>query len=158
MAFYNEGASNSTRREVGENCTLFFPEGEGIPVSNVSFSEEANTSEVQYTDSFAQTIAVTGMTYSGSFTIPGNANTVRDEGFDKGDGERGTTVPKHTSTLSIEDGKGRSYSFNDVLLNSVSKDIPADDRTEHSFDFMAETMSITDKNSEGAGNSPAGEQ
>ena len=144
MVNYNEGGSDTRRKEVGENCTLFLPEGtDGTPVSNVSFSEEANTSEVQYTDSFAQSIAVTGVTYSGSFTIPGNANVERDRGWDNGDGDTGTTLPQHISTMTIQDGDGRNYSFSNVLLNSHSKDIPSDDRTEQSFDFMAETMTVS---------------
>lgn len=142
MVNYNEGGSNTRRKEVGENCTLFLPEGTEVAVSNVSFSEEANTSEVQYTDSFAQSIAVTGVTYSGSFTIPGNANVERDQGWNKGNGTPGTTLPQHISTMTITDGEGRSYSFSNVLLNSHSKDIPSDDRTEQSFDFMAETMTV----------------
>jgi len=142
MVNYNEGGSNTRRKEVGENCTLFLPEGTEVAVSNVSFSEEANTSEVQYTDSFAQSIAVTGVTYSGSFTIPGNANIERDQGWNQGNGTPGTTLPQYISTMTIVDGEGRSYSFSNVLLNSHSKDIPSDDRTEQSFDFMAEKMTV----------------
>lgn len=144
MVEYNEGGSNTRRNEVGENCTLFLPEGTQVAVSNVSFSEEANTSEVQYTDSFAQSIAVTGVTYSGSFEIPGNANIERDVGWDKGQTNAGTTLPQHISTMTIQDGEGRSWSFSNVLLNSHSKDIPSDDRTTQSFDFMAETMVAQD--------------
>jgi hypothetical protein len=144
MVNYNEGGSNTRQKEVGENCTLFLPEGTQVAVSNVSFSEEANTSEVQYTDSFAQSIAVTGVSYSGSFTIPGNANVERDQGWNQGNGEPGTTLPQYISTMSIQDGEGRTYSFSSVLLNSHSKDIPSDDRTEQSFDFMAETVTVTD--------------
>lgn len=140
MVFYNEGGSNSERKEVGNDCTLFLPSDTEVPVTNVSFSEEANTSEVQYTDSFAQNIAVTGVTYSGSFEIPGNANDERDSGWTDGSGENGTSLPEHIGTMTIEDGEGRSYSFSNVLLNSHSKDIPSDDRTTQSFDFMAETM------------------
>lgn len=143
MVNYNEGGSNTRRKEVGENCTLFLPEGTEVAVSNVSFSEEANTSEVQYTDSFAQSIAVTGVTYSGSFTVPGNANIERDQGWNDGGGDPGTTLPQHISTMTIQDGEGRNYSFSNVLLNSHSKDIPSDDRTEQSFDFMAETMTVS---------------
>lgn len=142
MVIYNEGGPNSERKEVGENCTLFLPEGTEVAVSNVSFTEEANTSEVQYTDSFAQSIAVTGVTYSGSFEIPGNANTHRDTGWTDGNGATDTSLPEYINTMTIEDGEGRTYSFNNVLLNSHSKDIPSDDRTTQSFDFMAETMNI----------------
>lgn len=140
MVFYNEGGSNTERNEVGSDCTLFLPEGSEVAVTNVSFTEEANTSEVQFTDSFAQSIAVTGVTYSGSFEIAGNANDERDVGWDNGGGDAGTTLPQHVSTMTITDGEGRSWSFSNVLLNSHNKDIPADDRVTHSFDFMAETM------------------
>lgn len=146
MANYNRGPGDSgtfqDRKEVGENCTLYLPSSTEVPVSNVSFSEEANTSEVQYTDGFNQNIAVTGVSYSGSFEIPGNANDTRTSGWDDGSGDAGTTLPKHIGTMTIEDGSGTSYSFSNVLLNSHSKDIPSDDRTSQSFDFMAETMIV----------------
>lgn len=133
--------NNNRRKEVGENCTLELPgAGEPTPVSNVSFSEEANTSEVQYTDSFAQSIAVTGVTYSGSFEIPGNADIERAIGWDDGSGEE-TTLPKYNSpVMVIEDGQGNRYEFENVLFNSHEKDIPSDDRTTQSFDFMAERL------------------
>jgi len=127
-------------KEVGANCELQIPDGTSVPVENVSFSEEANTSEVQYTGSFAQSIAVTGVTYSGSFDIPGNANTVRDEGWDNAGTEDNTTLPSNIDNMTIQDGQGRTWTFENVLLNSHSKDIPSDDRTSQSFDFMAEKM------------------
>lgn len=134
---YNNGNS---RKEVGENCKLTLQGGSEVPVSNVSFTEEANTSEVQYTDSFAQSIAVTGVTYSGSFEIPGNAKQQRDIAWDDGSGSEGTTLPNYIGVMSIEDGEGQSYTFSNVLINSHNKDIPSDDRTTQSFDFMAEEL------------------
>lgn len=131
--------NRAAEKEVGPNCTLELPSGE-TPVSNVSFTEEAETSEVQYNDSFGQSIAVTGVTYSGSFDIPGNANAERDVGWDAGNNSGNTTLPRHVESMSIVDGEGRAYTFTNVLINSHSKDIPADDRTESSFDFMAERM------------------
>jgi hypothetical protein len=147
MANYNEGGNNelSDEKEVGENCKLFLP-GNGdtpdnsTPVSNVSFSEEANTSEVQYTDSFTQSIAVTGVTYSGSFTIPGNADNERGLTWSNGSGES-PTLPSYVPNITIRD-QNKDFTFGSVLINSHSKDIPADDRTEHSFDFMAETLTV----------------
>ena len=142
MVFYNEGGSNPRRKEVGENCRLEIAGSDGeVAVTNVSFSEEANTSEVQYSDGFSQSIAVTGVTYSGSFEIPGNANTERNLGWDTGSGES-TTLPEHVSSMTIIDGEGDEYTFTNVLFNSHSKDIPSDDRTTQSFDFMAETATF----------------
>lgn len=137
----SEGAFQRTgEKEVGPNCSLELPQGDSIAVENVSFSEEANTSEVQYTDSFTQSIAVTGVTYSGSFDIPGNATDERDIGWDNGEStDANTTLPKHIENMVISDSNS-TYTFTNVLLNSHSKDIPSDDRTSHSFDFMAERM------------------
>jgi len=142
---YNEEGSgaNVGRNEVGGDCTLFLPGDNSVAVTSVSFTEEANTSEVQFTDSFAQSIAVTGVTYSGSFDISGNANDVRDTGWDDGSGDNGTSLPNHIGTMTIKDGEGREYNFGNVLINSHSKDIPSDDRTTQSFDFMAETLTIS---------------
>lgn len=139
MVNYNEGGPNSDRKEVGADCTLFLPEGTEVPVTNVSFTEEANTSEVQFTDGFHQSIAVTGVTYSGSFEIAGNADDERDVTWSDGNGANDTSLPQYVATMTIQDGD-RNWSFSSVLINSHNKDIPADDRVTHSFDFMAEKL------------------
>lgn len=142
---YNEDAKNrntgrgvSDSKEVGANCVLEVPQGEELPVSNVSFSEEAETSEVQYTTGFNKDIAVTGVTYSGSFEVPGNANELRNEGWTQASSGE-TNLPKHIDNMVIKDSN-RTYTFVNVLLNSHSKDIPSDDRTTQSFDFMAQRL------------------
>lgn len=149
MAFYNteesadSASSIANSKEVGENCRLELPgdgEGESTPVADVSLSEEAETSEVQYTDSFTTDLAVTGVTYSGSFTIPGNANTKRNQLWSQGTGEK-ATLPNYISTMVIQDTTHR-YEFTGVMVNSHSKDITADDRSEHSFDFQAESLTV----------------
>lgn len=144
---YNENASGrdgiDDSKEVGPNCVVEIPQGEAVPVTNASFSEEADTSEVQYTTGFSKDIAVTGVTYSGSFDIDGNANNVRNKGWEEAS-KSGTNLPKHVEFLVIKDSN-KIYTFADVLLNSHSKDIPSDDRTSQSFDFMAQTLSTKDK-------------
>jgi hypothetical protein len=128
-------------KEVGGNCELQLSDGTEVAVTNVSFSEEANTSEVQYTSGFHQSIAVTGVSYSGSFEISGNAQSMRAEGWANGQPEAGeTSLPQSVGSMTIVDGEGNEYTFNNVLLNSHSKDIPSDDRTTQSFDFMAERL------------------
>lgn len=137
MAEYNEpGGSFDRRKEVGEDCTLEFPQGNPIPVTNVSFSEEAETSEVQYTNGWHQNIAVTGVSYSGSFEIAGNANEERNDAWEE---QGNTAIPSHVSNMSINDGTD-TWTFTNVVVESHEKDIPADDRVTHSFDFMAEKL------------------
>lgn len=157
---YNQ---NATRRkgvddtkEVGPNCRLEMPTGVEVPVTNVSFSEEAETSEVQYSTGFSKDIAVTGVTYSGSFEIPGNANNIRSNGWEES-GSSSTDLPKHVANLVIKDAN-KTHTFVDVLLNSHSKDIPSDDRTTQSFDFMAQRKYTSDSgtNSIGSGGTGGG--
>lgn len=137
----NFNSQQKARKEVGVDCVLEIPGGGEIPVTNVSFDEEANTSEVQFNNSFHQDIAVTGVSYSGSFELAGRNESVRHSGWDTGGNEYQTTLPRCVSTMTIkaEDGSW-SAEFRTVLFNSRSKDIPSDDRTTDSYDFMAEKM------------------
>jgi len=143
---YNQPVETfDVQKEVGGDVTLEIADGEEIAVTNVSFSSEANTSEVQYTTGYFQTIAVTGVTYSGSFEIAGNAYNTRSEGWSDGtQGEDTSTLslPENIDSMTITDGV-KTYTFTNVLLNSVSKDVPSDDRTSASFDFMAEKMYVS---------------
>lgn len=143
MVNFNEGFSGQarSRKETGVDCVLELPANNDVPITNVSFSEEANTSEVQYNTGFHQDIAVTGVSYSGSFEFSGSNEEVREAAWDLGQNEEQTTLPSYISTMTIraEDGSW-SAQFDNVLLNSRSKDIPSDDRTTDSYDFMAEKM------------------
>lgn len=131
------------RKETGVDVTLEVPGGNAVPVTNVSFSEEAETSEVQFNNSYAQDIAVTGVTYSGSFEIAGRDNSLRDSLWENAPaGDVATQVPSYIDSISIVDGEGTSYTFGNVLITSHSKDAPADDRTTESYDFTAETLNI----------------
>lgn len=147
---YNENTQSGTTpagsndkiddpKETGAD-TILRINGEKVPITSFDFSEEADTSEVQYNTGFHKSIAVTGVSYSGSFETSGNATTLRDMGWVKEDNNGSpTSLPKAVNSFSIEDGQ-TTYTFENVLLNSHSKDMPADDRTSHSFDFMAEQV------------------
>lgn len=135
---------SDSKKETGVDVTLEIPGERGeVPVTNVSFSEEADTSEVQFNTSYAQDIAVTGVSYSGSFEVAGRDNSLRDALWD-GNPETSddTALPTYLSSMSIIDGGGRAYTFTNVLVTSHSKDSPADDRTTESYDFQAERLNI----------------
>lgn len=133
---------NDAQKETGVDVTLELPGGDTVPVTNVSFSEEAETSEVQFNNSYSQNIAVTGVTYSGSFEIAGRNNSLRDTlwGETTENEELNTTLPSYLSSMTIIDGDGQAYVFTNVLVTSHSKDSPADDRTTESYDFSAERL------------------
>lgn len=142
---------NDDRKETGVDVNLELPGGERIPVTNVSFSKEAETSEVQFNNSYSQDIAVTGVSYSGSFEVVGRNETLQDflwgdsrtqsgAGLTETGEELNTSLPNYIDSISIIDGSGQSYTFINVLATSHSKDAPADDRTEQSYDFTAERL------------------
>lgn len=136
---------NVDRKETGVDVTLQIAGvGEEVPVTNVSFSEEAETSEVQFNTSYSQDIAVTGVTYSGSFEIAGRNTSLRGQLWDGSAQNEGTstTLPQYVTSMSIIDGNGTSYTFTNVLVTSHSKDAPADDRTTESYDFSAEKLVV----------------
>jgi hypothetical protein len=130
------------RKETGVDVTLEVPTGETVPVTNVSFSEEAETSEVQFNNSYSQDIAITGVSYSGSFEVAGRDNSLRDSvwGADTESEELNTELPRYLSSITIVDGGGTAYTFTNVLITSHSKDAPSDDRVTESYDFTAERL------------------
>jgi len=78
------------------------------------------------------------MTYSGSFEHTGSnvalQEAVRDdEGLPKAPKDIEITVNEHERTVT----------FTGVIVESRSKDIPSDDRTSESYDFVAEEMLIS---------------
>jgi hypothetical protein len=146
MVDFNEGFSGDARarKEVGVDCVLEVPNGTERPITNVSFSEDAETSEVQFNTGFHTDIAVTGVSYSGSFELAGRNEGVRETAWDKGQNDEQTALPEYISTMTIRaEDDSWAASFDNVLLNSRSKDIPSDDRTTDSYDFMAEKLTYT---------------
>lgn len=151
---------NDSKKETGVDVTLQVPSGpSGVPVTNVSFSEEADTSAVQFNNSYTQDIAVTGVSYSGSFEVTGRNQELRQAVWGTGTGPgdspaalesetQATTLPTYLTSITIIEGDGTSYTFRNVLVTSRSKDAPADDRTSDSYDFEAEKLTVT----------PSGEQ
>lgn len=135
---------NDSQKETGVDVTLELPGGDTVPVTNVSFSEEAETSEVQFNNTYSQNIAITGVTYSGSFEIAGRNNSLRSTlwGEETDSETLNTTLPSYLPNITIIDGDGQAYVFTNVLITSHSKDAPADDRTTESYDFSAERLVI----------------
>lgn len=137
---------NDEQKETGVDVTLEVPGGgDPIPVTNVSFSEEAETSEVQFNTSYSTNMAITGVTYSGSFETAGRNNSLRDTvwGADPDNEGLDTALPTYLSSITIIDGGDTSYTFTNVLITSHSKDAPADDRVTESYDFSAERLVVT---------------
>ena len=127
--------------------------GTEYEVTNISYSIDADTSEVQFTassgdrqDAFQTNAAVTGMSYSGSFEHSGENDDLFETVMDT---SGNTIVPSGTASdsdrikLKVEDSQ-RTVIFHDMLVTSRSKDMPADDRTSVTYDWIAEKATLAD--------------
>lgn len=133
----------SNKREIGQDCSLNIASsgdrGGDFDITNVSYTLDANTSESQFNDSFHQNIVFTGTSYSGSFEHDGSNKSLQ-KAIRKDDG-----TPRDPTVVSITiQESGRTVQFTNVIVNSRSKDMPADDRTSESYDFVAEEVLISD--------------
>lgn len=123
------------QKEIGYDSRLIIA-GNEYAVTNVSYSVEAETSEQQFSTGMGQSIVTTGMSYSGSFEHTGSNELLRSEiRQDNG-------LPASPDfTLKVEEHE-RTVIFRGVIISSRSKDVPSDDRTSESYDFVAEEMVV----------------
>jgi hypothetical protein len=141
-------------KETGVDVRLEIGDGNQVPVTSVSYTEETDLSEVQFNTSYTTDIAVTNVSYSGSFEVAGRNNSLRDKLWanataSSGDGiapseTNETTLPRYVTSMTFIDGGGRQYNFQNCIITSHSKDAPADDRVTESYDFTAERLVIDD--------------
>lgn len=124
-----------------------------VPVTNVSWDREVETTEVQHTQanekrsSLEASIAVSGLRYSGSFEYDGKNEAVRSLFFrDSGEPKRFNMTVKEESDRTDNSrslsGSSRTYTFTNGMVSSVSRDVPADDVGSTSVDFVAEAMNV----------------
>lgn len=138
-------------RQSGQEAILKIPneDGEEVPVTNVSWDHDVNTSEVQYTDSLKPHHVVTGLRYSGSFEYDGSNEELRNKLFHDGDeyhepGEpvRMTMTVREEAGESGQTGHPRTFTFSNVIVTGMSRDVPSDDVSSSSFDWVAEDLEV----------------
>lgn len=136
-------------RVTGQEATLKWGDSE-IPITNVSWSRDVDTSEVQHNDTLNPKILVTGLSYSGSFEYTGrqwdvmNDLVYQEESgvHSRGEPQRGTLTVKETKEDN-GDIINFLYTFKGVIVTSQSRDLPADDSASSSWDFSAEDMHVS---------------
>jgi len=140
-------------RFTGEDAIIKVPQGNEIAVSNVSWDREVNSTEVQHNDSLNPTHAITGLRYSGSFEYDGKNEDLRSQLW-RSDGrpvrftmtvkeEPGQTTDGYGTTAS--DPASRKFTFENVIVTSMSRDIPGDDVASTSWDFVAENVEVSEQ-------------
>lgn len=129
------------KREIGNDATLFVG-GESYPVTSVSYTEDDDISSVHFNDGKNPTHAVTTTEYSGSFEHSGGNEELRAALFKNEEGHNGQTSVAREDILIKVDGEENTYRFFNCVVEGRDKDFPADDRTEVSYDFVAERLLI----------------
>ena len=136
-------------KEIGNDVRLEVA-GEDFPITNASYTEDADVAETQFNTGLNPSIVVTGVTYSGSFEHSGANGELRDALYNSGEDDElpeGTSLPQQVGTITIIDSQ-REYEFDNCIVESRDKDFPADDRTEVTYDFMAEELIMNERTDE----------
>lgn len=130
--------------ETGHDGTLII-NGDEIAITNASYDgPDADWSETQFNDALHQDIALTGVSYSGSFEFSGSSEALRDALYEEAsDGKYDVPVSPSNVEVHIEEETEqgtRTVIFRNVGIGTRSRDRPSDDRTSTSYDFVAERM------------------
>lgn len=137
-------AYGQNRDETGHDGVLII-NGQEIAITNASYDgPDPDWSEVQFNDALHGDLALTGVSYGGSFEFAGSSEGLRQALYEEADDGK-YDVPISPSNLEIqleeetEDGT-RVAIFKGVGVGTRSRDRPSDDRTTTSYDFTAERM------------------
>lgn len=130
------------QQEIGNDVELFVGGNPTpFPITSGSYSEEPQTSNVQFNTSLTMKIVQTGIEYSGSFEHSGSNQELRDAIFTE-QAEPRSSIVRRLDQLVFRDSES-TYTFKGVIIGSRSKDFPADDRTSVTYDFTAEELVVT---------------
>lgn len=150
--------NDSLERHTGASSLLKFNDGTGyveIPVTNVSWTRDHNTNDLQHNGTMKPTITTTGVRYSGSFEYDGQNPDLIDaflQTNDEGNGSIHDGRPTR-GTLTINeynhDQNGtvvQTVTLKNVMPTSFNRDLPSDGSSSTSVDFEAEDMMIMNSN------------
>jgi len=145
----------SLERHTGASSLLKFDSGDGyveIPITNVSWTRDHNTNDLQHNGSMKPTITTTGVRYNGSFEYDGQNPELLDQ-FLQTDGSGNGSIHDGRptrGTLTINeynhddtDAQEQTVTFKNVVPTSFNRDLPSDGSSSTSVDFEAEDMLIT---------------
>jgi len=137
----------------GQDATLTFKTDAGsadaakkyeIPISNVSWSRDVGTSNVNNNNGLKATKVLTDIDFSGSFEYSGqNFEALNAFMYATEQGEHESSEPAR-GTMTIkeqgEDSEKYLYTFKRVIVTSEGRDVPSDGASSSSFDWEAEDM------------------
>jgi len=144
-------SNDSLERHTGADALIKFKVGESfkeIPVTNVSWTRDYSTNDLQHSGSLKPTLTTTGVRFNGSFEYDGQNPDALELVAQGGDSNVSPETPTR-GTLTIKerdhDNDGNNImtiTFTDVLVMSNNRDLPADGSSSTSYDWEAEDMTV----------------
>ncbi len=128
--------------------------GKEVAVTNVSWTRDVSTNDIQLSDSLNPTHVTTGLRYNGSFEYDGRdfelTNALLQQNEGGGSNERQKNEPIETK-LTVEETPGVNseksgtyvYDFTNVKISSQSRDLPSDGSASTTWDFVADDLSVS---------------
>lgn len=131
------------KREVGSDAILFV-NGSTYSITQFEYSENTNTSIINFTDGINPSRAISDVSYAGSFEHIGEEEGLRDAVSRQITADGGPTqVSRRKISMKIETD-AQHYYFRDCTMEVRDKSFPADDRTEVTYDFVANRLEVYD--------------
>jgi len=145
-------APDHTSRITGQEAIIKAGDQE-IAVTNVSFSIDPQSTDVQTDQSMKPTLVTTGLRYSGSFEYDGGQDVIRNLMFysagesdyhEAGEPKRVTmTVKEEAPEEGAAGGFPRTWTLEEVQVTGLSRDVPSDDVASSSWDFDCEDAYVS---------------
>jgi hypothetical protein len=129
--------------------------GKEVAVTNVSWTRDVSTNDIQLSDSLNPTHVTTGLRYNGSFEYDGRDYELTNALLRRtSSGEAQKNEPIET-TLTVTEKPGVNssksgeftYTFTNVKVSSQSRDLPADGSASTTWDFVADDLSVSSSGS-----------
>jgi hypothetical protein len=120
------------RGETGKDGVLIVA-GEEFPFTDLNLDDDIDISESENNQSMFRDLVQTGVSVSGDFEFDGSRSELRDA-VRNDDG-----TAKEDLRILIR-GSEQGYRIEGVIVTSISRSYPGDDRTSTSADFEGERM------------------
>jgi len=120
------------REETGKDGVLIVA-GSEFPFTDLNFDDDVDVSAGENNQSMFRNLVATGVSFSGDFEFDGTRSELRSA-VRNSDG-----TPKENLRIIVE-GSEQSYRFEGVILTTLSRSYPGDERSGTSAKFEAEKM------------------
>lgn len=140
----------NNERHTGQKARLLF-EANGtsyeLIISNVSWSRDTGTTDIQHNDNLKAVKALTDIRFSGSFEYSGqNFDAINTFVYPTASGDAESNQPVRGNLIVREQDPATDeeyvYTFKQCVVTSQSRDLPSDDASSTTYDWEAEDLVV----------------